>query len=141
MNGDVVRVAVAAVRVRSEDDLRARLDNHVSHTPGHLVHIGLKQRARVLVCRRTGHPRIAVAKQEELGHSQHLHGTAQFLLTAAAQVLAVAQIRPVIPASLAASGANQEYLGALPGVFRQRAPWTKALVIGMGGGHQQSSAG
>jgi hypothetical protein len=138
---DVVGVAVEAVLVVADENLRAYLADHVEQQPGRRVQVGLPERARVAVGGGTHHARVAVpagaAEEPVIRHAECLAGGLQLGQPVPAELVRLGrrelgQRRHVYLALLAERAGDQRDVGAGGGVVGHGRAGTDGLVVRMG---------
>ena len=129
VDGDVIRVAVAADGIEGQHHLRTKLTNIIGNFRSHLVQrLGGKSMGMVVIWR-ARHTRITVIQEVDAFQSEMNRRAAQLGL---AQVGDRGMAFQVIHlAHLAARRANQVHVRAARGVESQRAAHAEGFVIGV----------
>ena len=132
VDGDVIRVTVTAVRLEGDDDLRPHAPDDPNESGHHFVGRRVDIRPRIGVLGRAGHPRVAVAQEDQLAHPDRLRRAAQLGLPHLAEGLrrGAGALRDLT--DLAAGRADQGHVRAGRGILGQCPAGPEGFVIGMG---------
>ncbi len=132
VDGDVIRVAIAAVRLEGDDDLRPHAPDDPNESGHHFVGSRVDIRPRVGILGRAGHPRVAVAQEDQLAHPDRLRRATQLGLPHLAESLrrGAGAFRDLT--DLATRRADQSHVCTGCGILGQCPTGAERFVIGVG---------